>query len=97
MNHPKVADIAVFGVPNQEFGEEVKAVVQLREHGDACASLANELIQFCRERISHIKCPRSIDFIERLPRLDNGKLYKQKLKERFGSPKSLERSRMQER
>jgi len=83
MTHPKVADVAVIGIPNREFGEEVKAVVQLHEHRNACESLAVELIQYCRERISHIKCPRSIDFMEMLPRLDNGKLYKQKLKERY--------------
>jgi acyl-coenzyme A synthetase/AMP-(fatty) acid ligase len=92
MSHPKVADVAVIGVPNQEFGEEVKAVIQLREPRDACDSLAGELIRFCRERISHIKCPRSIDFMEMLPRLDNGKLYKQKLKERYGSQVSPERA-----
>jgi long-chain acyl-CoA synthetase len=86
MGHPKVADVAVIGAPNREFGEEVKAVVQLREHRDACESLAVELIQFCRERISHIKCPRSIEFMETLPRLDNGKLYKQKLKQHYDSP-----------
>jgi long-chain acyl-CoA synthetase len=92
MNHPKVADVAVIGVPNTEFGEEVKAVIQLREYRDACESLAAELIQFCRERISHIKCPRSIDFMERLPRLDNGKLYKQKLKERYATHVPLQRA-----
>ncbi len=92
MSHPKVADVAVIGVPNQEFGEEVKAVIQLREPRDACDSLAGELIRFCRERISHIKCPRSIDFMEMLPRLDNGKLYKQKLKERYGSQVSPPRA-----
>ena len=75
----------MIGVPNREFGEEVKAVIQLREHQDACDSLARELIQFCRERISHVKCPRSIDFMEALPRLDNGKLYKQKLKQAYAN------------
>jgi acyl-coenzyme A synthetase/AMP-(fatty) acid ligase len=95
MNHPKVADVAVFGVPNQEFGEEVKAIVQLREHGEAGPSLACELIRYCREQLSHIKCPRSIEFMESLPRLDNGKLYKQKLKDRYGIPQSFEVSHTQ--
>jgi len=85
MSHPQVADVAVFGVPNPEFGEEVKAVVQLRDHRDASESLAQTLIEFCREHISHIKCPRSIDFMETLPRFDNGKLYKQKLKAEYAA------------
>lgn len=83
MGHPKIADVAVFGIPNSEFGEEVKAVVQLRNHAQASNALAAELIDYCRERISHIKCPRSVDFMETLPRLDNGKLYKQKLKNNY--------------
>jgi fatty-acyl-CoA synthase len=80
MAHPAVADVAVFGIPNAEFGEEVKAVVQLRHAADATPALAQDLIDFCRARISHIKCPRTIDFMENLPRFDSGKLYKQKLK-----------------
>jgi fatty-acyl-CoA synthase len=83
MGHPLVADVAVFGVPNAEYGEEVKAVVQLRDHDRASEVLARELIDYCRERISHIKCPRSIDFMAQLPRLENGKLYKQKLRESY--------------
>lgn len=79
MEHALVADVAVIGVPSAQYGEEVKAVVELRDPRDASATLAQELIDFCRERISHIKCPRSIDFIEALPRYDNGKLYKRKL------------------
>jgi len=85
MSHPQVADVAVFGVPNPEFGEEVKAVVQLRDHRDASESLAQTLIEFCRQNISHIKCPRSIDFMKNLPRFDNGKLYKQKLKAEYAA------------
>ncbi|MET0378640.1 MAG: hypothetical protein ABW049_06550 [Spongiibacteraceae bacterium] len=80
MAHPAIADVAVFGIPSPEFGEEVKAVVQLRNHAEASPALAQALIEFCRARMSHIKCPRSIDFMETLPRFDNGKLYKQKLK-----------------
>lgn len=81
--HPKVADIAVFGIPNQEFGEEVKAVVQPEDMGLAGPELERELIAWCREHLSHVKCPRSIDFTEALPRMDNGKLYKQKLRDEY--------------
>ena len=62
VNHPKVMDVAVFGVPNADFGEEVKAVVQPKDMADAGPELEEELIAFCRSQLSHIKCPRSIDF-----------------------------------
>jgi acyl-CoA synthetase (AMP-forming)/AMP-acid ligase II len=83
ISHPKVADVAVFGVPSESFGEEVKAVVELVSFADASPDLAQELILFCREHLSKLKCPRSIDFEERLPRAENGKLYKRRLKERY--------------
>ncbi|MEK9776729.1 MAG: AMP-binding protein, partial [Quisquiliibacterium sp.] len=83
ITHPKVADVAVFGVPNEEFGEEVKAVVQPRDMREAGPDLANELINFCREHLSPIKCPRSIDFEAELPRHPTGKLYKRLLKDRY--------------
>jgi len=83
ISHPRVADVAVIGVPNDEFGEEVKAVVELVSHADASDALAAELIGWCRERISHVKCPRSIDFTEALPRHPTGKLYKHKLRESY--------------
>jgi fatty-acyl-CoA synthase len=81
--HPAVADVAVFGVPNEEYGEEVKAVVQPAPDAEADAALADELIGYCRERLSHIKVPRSVDFDPALPRMDNGKLYKRRLVERY--------------
>lgn len=83
ITHPKVADVAVFGVPNEEFGEEVKAVVQPVSMVDANAEFAQELMEYCRSQLSHIKCPRSIDFERELPRHPTGKLYKRLLKDRY--------------
>ena len=83
ITHPKVYDVAVFGVPNEEFGEEVKAVVQLVDMAEAGPQLERELIEFCRSHLSHIKCPRSVDFEAQLPRHPTGKLYKRLLKDRY--------------
>jgi long-chain acyl-CoA synthetase len=83
LTHPKVQDVAVFGVPNEEFGEEVKAVVQPVDMADAGPALAEELIAFCRQQLSPVKCPRSVDFEAELPRHPTGKLYKRLLKDRY--------------
>ena len=83
ITHGKVADVAVFGVPHEEFGEEVKAVVQPQNWADATDEVAIELLEWLRERLSAIKMPRSIDFRAQLPRLDNGKLYKRHLVEEY--------------
>ncbi len=81
--HPKVMDVAVFGVPNEEFGEEVKAVIQPVNMGEAGPDLERELIGYCRSMISPIKCPRSIDFRENLPRHPTGKLYKRLIRDEY--------------
>jgi fatty-acyl-CoA synthase len=79
INHPLVADVAVFGVPNPEYGEEVKALVQPVHWRFASDETARELRQWLRGRIANFKIPRSIDFHPKLPRMDNGKLYKEDL------------------
>lgn len=81
--HPLVADVAVIGIPNADLGEEVKAVVQTRGEVQSESTLEEELIAFCRERIAHFKCPRSVDFVDELPRLPTGKLYKRLLRDRY--------------
>ena len=81
--HPKVTDVAVFGVPNEEMGEEVKAVVQPANLSEAGPALEAELIAYCKENMSSIKSPRSIDFEEELPRHPTGKLYKRLLKDKY--------------
>jgi long-chain acyl-CoA synthetase len=80
LQHPRVHDVGVIGVPNEEWGEEVKAVVELAPGTTGDAALAAEMIAFCREHLAHFKCPRTLDFTDSLPRHDNGKLYKQKLR-----------------
>lgn len=83
ISHPLIADVAVFGIPNTDFGEEVKAVVQLLDPSLANPALAAELIVYCRKNMADYKCPRSVDFMDELPRHPTGKLYKKVLRDRY--------------
>ena len=81
--HPAVEDVAVFGVPNPDFGEEVKAVVQPAPSVTQDADLVDELMAFAKQHLAAYKLPRSIDFTDELPRLPTGKLYKRLLKDKY--------------
>jgi long-chain acyl-CoA synthetase len=83
IGHPAVGDVGVVGVPDDDWGEIVVAVVEPQPGVSPSAGLADELVEWCRERIAHYKCPRSIEFTEGLPRHDNGKLYKHQLREQL--------------
>ncbi|HUY86673.1 MAG TPA: acyl-CoA synthetase, partial [Acidimicrobiales bacterium] len=83
VGHAKVMDAAVFGIPNEEMGEEVKGIVELVDHSAGSIELAHELIEYCRSSLAHYKCPKSIEFIAELPRHANGKLYKRLLRDKY--------------
>jgi long-chain acyl-CoA synthetase len=88
ITHPKVADAAVFGVPNPDLGEEVKAVIQLMPDVSPGPETVEELLAFCGRHLARQKVPRSIDFEAELPRLPTGKLYKRLLRDRYWGSKT---------
>jgi long-chain acyl-CoA synthetase len=85
INHPAVRDVAVFGVPDEEFGEQVKAAVELEDGHQPSGSLAEELIAFSRRSLAGYKAPRTVDFVPSLPRTPTGKLYKRLLRDPYWS------------
>ena len=83
LSHPKVGDVAVFGIPNDDWGEEVKAVVEPAEGVEPTPELAEDILAFCTGKLAKFKTPRSIDFVAELPRDPNGKLYKRRLRDPY--------------
>jgi acyl-CoA synthetase (AMP-forming)/AMP-acid ligase II len=88
IEHPKVYDVAVFGIPDADMGEKVHAVVQPVQWDDAGPDLERELLAYCREHLAHYKCPKAVDFDRELPREQTGKLYKRLLRDRYWGDKT---------
>ncbi len=89
--HPAVGDAAVIGIPDDDWGESVLAVVELRNGAEGNEQLAADIIEHCRSHLAHFKCPRRIEFVDRLPRADNGKLYKRRIRDQYRARATAER------
>jgi long-chain acyl-CoA synthetase len=83
LTHPKVGDAAAFGIPHEEWGEEVKAVIEPIEGVAGGAALTAEILDFLKDRLAKYKTPKSIDYVAEMPRDPNGKLYKRKLRDPY--------------
>jgi len=81
--HPQIADVAVFGIPNDDWGEEVKAVIEPVPGAKPGEALSAAILEWCEGRLARYKIPRSIDYIAEMPRDPNGKLYKRKLRDPY--------------
>jgi long-chain acyl-CoA synthetase len=88
LEHPSVGDAAVIGVPDEEWGEVELAVIELKPEVEPSDALAGELLDYCREKLAHYKCPREVEFVATLPREDNGKIYKRRLRETYRALRS---------
>jgi long-chain acyl-CoA synthetase len=83
IQHPKIADVAVFGIPHEDWGEEIKAAVQVVDGVEPGEVLTQEILEWCAGRLAKMKTPKSIDYLDELPRDPNGKLYKRKLRDPY--------------
>ena len=83
LRHPAVGDVAVFGIPDEDWGEQIKAVVELNEEYEASEALAEEIIGSLDGRLARLKWPKTLDFIDQLPREPNGKLFKRRLRDPY--------------
>jgi long-chain acyl-CoA synthetase len=88
LTHPKVGDVAVFGIPHDDWGEEVKAVIEPADGVAPGPELEAEILTWCDGRLARFKTPKSIDFVPELPRDPNGKLYKRKLRDPYWEGKA---------
>jgi fatty-acyl-CoA synthase len=88
IDHPKVYDVAVFGIPDAEMGERVHGVVQPTDWDAVGPELERELLEFVQSKLAHYKCPKAIDFERELPREQTGKLYKRLLRDRYWGKKT---------